>query len=120
MALHAFYIAILVLTTDFEITQGSPEFRSIPLDSGATFGTYACPSCHAYVYHTHSWFPQAVMPTAGTLDDTSWVQPRAHIYTKSKQPWVEIPEGIPQFPEMYEFEEIWPKDALERLGEIEI
>jgi hypothetical protein len=30
---------------------------------------------------------------AGTLDDTSWLKPTAHIWTRSKQPWITLPEG---------------------------
>ena len=29
----------------------------------------------------------------GTLDDTSWLNPTAHLFMRSKQPWVIIPEG---------------------------
>jgi hypothetical protein len=29
----------------------------------------------------------------GTLDDTSWLKPTTHFYTRSKQPWVILPEG---------------------------
>jgi len=30
---------------------------------------------------------------AGTLDDTSWLRPTRHIWTRSKQPWITLPEG---------------------------
>ncbi len=30
----------------------------------------------------------------GTLDDTSWLTPSLHIWTKSKQPWVPILEEV--------------------------
>jgi hypothetical protein len=30
---------------------------------------------------------------AGTLDDTSWVQPVGDTYTRSAQPWVKFVEG---------------------------
>ena len=30
---------------------------------------------------------------AGTLDDTSWVRPTTHYWTRSKQPWVILPDG---------------------------
>ncbi len=30
----------------------------------------------------------------GTLDDTKWLQPQVHLWTRSKQPWVIIPEGV--------------------------
>ena len=29
---------------------------------------------------------------AGTLDDTSWVRPTIHMYVRSKQPWLILPE----------------------------
>jgi hypothetical protein len=29
---------------------------------------------------------------AGTLDDTSWLRPAAHFWTRSKQPWVVLPD----------------------------
>lgn len=30
---------------------------------------------------------------AGTLDDTSWVRPTIHMYARTKQPWMIIPDG---------------------------
>ncbi len=108
----------MVLETDFAITDGKPELITMTLDSGAEFGSYACPSCRTYLFHTHSGYAGIIMPTAGTLDDTSWVVPKAHIYTKSKQSWVQIPEDIPTFTEMYEPENVWPKESLARLAEI--
>jgi hypothetical protein len=29
----------------------------------------------------------------GTLDDTSWLNPTTHFYTRNKQPWVILPAG---------------------------
>jgi hypothetical protein len=34
---------------------------------------------------------------AGTLDDTSWLRPTAHLWTRSKQPWVALPESSRSF-----------------------
>ena len=33
----------------------------------------------------------------GTLDDTSWLRLTAHIWTRSKQPWLPLPEGDRNF-----------------------
>jgi len=30
---------------------------------------------------------------AGTLDNTSWLRPTRHIWTRSKQAWVTLPDG---------------------------
>ena len=42
---------------------------------------------------------------AGTLDDTSWLRPTAHFWTRSAQPWVTLPEGDTRF-------ETQPADGL--------
>ena len=34
---------------------------------------------------------------AGTLDDTSWLRPTVHFWTRNKQPWVALPEGNQSF-----------------------
>ena len=34
---------------------------------------------------------------AGTLDDTSWLRPTLHFWTRSAQPWVVLPEGGTRF-----------------------
>jgi hypothetical protein len=33
----------------------------------------------------------------GTLDDTSWLRPTRHIWTRRKQPWIKLPEGDEAF-----------------------
>jgi hypothetical protein len=33
----------------------------------------------------------------GTLDDTSWLHPTIHFWTRSKQPWITLPEGDQRF-----------------------
>ena len=38
-------------------------------------------------------------PPTGTLDDTSWLTPAAHIWTRSALPWVAIPEHTANFPQ---------------------
>ena len=52
---------------------------------------------------------------AGTLDDPSSVAPDVHIYTRSKLPWVELPEGVPAFEVYYDVGELWPEESLSRL-----
>jgi hypothetical protein len=52
---------------------------------------------------------------AGTLDDPSGVVPDVHIYTRSKVPWVTLPEGAPAFDVYYDSKKLWPAASLERL-----
>jgi hypothetical protein len=37
--------------------------------------------------------------TAGTLDEPALFRPDMHIWTSSKQPWLEIADGLPQYAE---------------------
>jgi hypothetical protein len=51
----------------------------------------------------------------GTLDDSSDLNPQAHIWTKEKQDWVEIPDYLPAFEENYDAALLWPKSSLDRV-----
>jgi hypothetical protein len=52
---------------------------------------------------------------AGTLDDPSSVAPDVHIYTRSKVPWVELPESVPAFDDYYDSKALWPPESLARV-----
>ena len=64
-------------------------------DSGATVRRQFCPECGSPVF-TRLEMPGLMFIKAGTLDDTSELQPALHCYTKSKQNWVDLGE-IPGF-----------------------
>ena len=36
--------------------------------------------------------PPGYTVRGGTLDDMSWLRPTLHLFTRSKQPWVFLPE----------------------------
>ena len=50
----------------------------------------------------------------GTLDDPAQMPPDVHIFTRSKLPWVTLPEGVPAFEIYYETKKLWPAESLER------
>ena len=52
---------------------------------------------------------------AGTLDDPSTIEPDVHIFTKSKLPWVAIPDSAPAFDVFYDINAVWPAASLERV-----
>ena len=116
----AFNITVLVFVNDFALIEGKPDHFLTTTDSGAELSTYTCSSCRDNLYHTHPGYTGIVMPTGGTLDDRSWVQPKAHIYTESKQPWVQLPDGIPTFSEMYKLEDVWPKESIAKLSDTSV
>jgi hypothetical protein len=50
----------------------------------------------------------------GTLDVPSSLPPDVHIYTRSKLPWIVLPEGVPAFEAYYDSKALWPPASLER------
>ena len=40
----------------------------------------------------------------------------AHIWTKEKHAWLELPAHIPQSDEGYDRNKVWPRKSLDRLG----
>lgn len=58
-----------------------------------------CAECFTRLWSTSDALPGVVLVRAGTLDRSQELIPRAHMWIKRKQPWVEIPRDIPQWPE---------------------
>lgn len=67
--------------------------------SGHTSRQRMCPICHARVFNTNTARPGLVVLRAGTLDRSDEVDIVAHIWTKRKQPWIGIADGVPTWPE---------------------
>ncbi len=50
-----------------------------------------CPACGSRLFHRRAAYAETLNVKAGSLDDTSWLKPAGHIWTRSKQAWVAIP-----------------------------
>lgn len=50
----------------------------------------------------------------GTLDDPDAFPPDIHIFTSSKQPWVNLQGGAPAVPEYYDWRDYWSAESAER------
>ncbi len=90
----AFGMTLVVNEADFRLTQGEPKtFASKSAAGRAKRGAF-CPQCGTRIYHKSEARPGRVSVKPGTLDDTSWLKPDMHIWTRSKQPWVTIPDRV--------------------------
>ena len=65
-------------------------------DSGGSVKRQFCPECGSPVFSLVETSPGMIWVKAGTLDDTSSLLPSVHVYTKSKQDWVELGD-VPGF-----------------------
>jgi hypothetical protein len=58
-----------------------------------------CGVCHTRIFNTNSARPGIAVVRAGTLDRSNELIVTAHIWTRSKQPWLELPDGAPAWSE---------------------
>jgi hypothetical protein len=109
----AFVINILIETDRVELLAGDPQPVSVPRSGGKEQTIWRCPACQTALYSQYTT-PGVRFVRAGTLDDPESVAPDAHIFTRSKLPWVALPESVPAFNVYYDAEKLWPKESLAR------
>ncbi len=66
-------------------------------ESNHLFRLGFCNRCGTTVTWTNENRPGVHMITVGTLDDPNWVKIEMHIWTRSAQHWVVIPQNVDRF-----------------------
>lgn len=67
-------------------------------DSGRTVRMLGCAACGTKVWNEPLSSTSILVLKPGTLDDIGWAVPIGNIWTASRAPWVEIDEGLVNFP----------------------
>ena len=83
----AFALNMPLATASLKVTQGQPRGWRHVSPSGAAVVSRFCAECGCRIYGERAGRPETVNLRAGTLDDTSWLRPAAHFFTRSAQPW---------------------------------
>ena len=93
----AFSMALVLPDGACRLVKGEPRVVQRTADSGHLTIRWVCPDCGSWICgapRTSAATPGAVRAIrAGTLDDTSWLHATTHFWTRSKQPWIALPEG---------------------------
>ena len=97
----AFALNALVETDRITLLSGALEPVAAPTDSGRPHDIHRCRACRTAL-------------CVGTLDEPTRLPPDVHIYTRSKLPWIELPQGVPAFEAYYDTKALWPAASLER------
>jgi hypothetical protein len=113
----AFVINLLIEADRVELVEGDPQAVDVPRDDGSAQRIYRCPTCQVAIFSEYG-SPQVRFVRGGTLDEPSSVTPDVHIYTRSKLPWITLPESVPAFEAYYDMRALWPGESLDRLGAI--
>ena len=100
----AFVMNAVVEKAAVALLSGAP--RAVHFE-GTRHTAYFCDACGTYVWSEYAgsfgacWFVRV-----GTLDDPGSCPPDVHIFTSTKQAWVVLPEGVPQFDEFYDLKSV--------------
>lgn len=86
----AFGMSLTVPEEGFRLLSGTPRHWRRSSESGHGVDCAFCPNCGTRIYHRAERKPGTINIKAGTLDDTSWLDPAGHLWTDKAQPWVNL------------------------------
>jgi hypothetical protein len=110
----AFALNAIIETNRLTLLSGETHPSAMPTDSGQPHSIYRCQACGTALWSNYGSRNTLRFVRVGTLDDPAALQPDVHIYTRSKQPWIVLPDGVPAFEAYYDARQVWPAASLER------
>lgn len=110
----AFVINLLIEADRVASLSGTSQPVTMPLNGGSPNRIFRCLVCQVAVWSEYGGRSEIRFVRGGTLDDPFAAAPDVHIYTRSKLPWVRLPESVPAFDAYYDPKTIWPAASLER------
>jgi hypothetical protein len=111
----AFAVNALYEADRVETISGAAEAVTTPSESGKGQLIWRCPACRVALWSNYGGAGDAVrFVRVGTLDAPASLPPDIHIYTRSRLPWVRLPEGVPAVEAYYDSKALWPAESLER------
>lgn len=109
----AFVVNAQIETEAIVATGEAPVPVRMPTDSGRPHDVYRCVSCQTPLWSDYGGRPALRFLRVGTLDKPALLPPQAHIFTRSKLPWVELPAEM-SYEIYYDMAALWPPESLAR------
>ncbi|MGD2134055.1 MAG: GFA family protein [Maricaulaceae bacterium] len=110
----AFAINAVIEASNVKVLQGAPEAVEMTTESGRPHDIYRCPECRVALWSDYGRRRTIYFIRVATLDDPAALPPDVHIYTRSKLPYVGLPEGADVFEGFYNPREYWSEEAAAR------
>ena len=108
----AFAINMVIETKHVKLVKGRPVAISMKTDSGSPHDIYRCAKCQTALWSDYGRRKFLRFVRSTTLDKP--LAPDAHIFTRSKLPWLKLPKGVPAFKVYYNMKKVWPDASLKR------
>lgn len=100
----AFGITLLAAQAQLEIVRGTPARYDYTEDDGRRWIGAFCAQCVVRLWSESPQLREVRFVAAGTLDDARAFAPAAHVWIRSRQPWMPIPHGVPTFAQQPDME----------------
>lgn len=110
----AFAINGLIETDRLTLEGEAPVVVTMPTDSGRPHDVYRCAKCQTALWSDYGRRKVLCFLRIATLDEPHAIRPDAHIFTRSKVPWLTLPADQPAFDIFYDMETQWPAESLAR------
>lgn len=81
---------------DVTITGESKSF-TVTTDNANSYARHFCPTCGSRLFASNSGRPGMLTVHVGFLDDTSWFEPEAVIYTRTRPHWDITTDDAPNY-----------------------
>ena len=107
----------LIESDRVDLVRGVPEIVHTPSASGQGQKIARCSTCWVALWSHYAYAGIGDLVRfvrMCTLDEPDAVPPDVHIYTESKQNWVQIPKDTPSYTRFYSAKALWPSASLER------
>jgi hypothetical protein len=86
-----FSVFIAVPADSFEVKGDTlSAFATVGTDHGQETVRNFCSACGSPIFSTSPLLPNVTLIKAGSLDDSSWIEPQLEVWTSSKQPWAPL------------------------------
>lgn len=92
----AFSVIVAVPKGTLVMEGAQPDVYNDVGESGLPVLRSFCSKCGSPIFSDVAATPAMDWIKAGTLDDTSWLQPQANIWCDSAQAWVQMSDSIPR------------------------
>ena len=111
----SFALNAMIESNQVVVLHGDPMTVDTPSQSGLGQQIVRCPRCFVTVWsHYAGAGPVLKFVRVGAMDDPDRFPPDIHIFTSSKQPWVQLSDGVPAVPEYYDRKQHWRQESLLR------
>lgn len=110
----AFAVNGLIEADRIEIIGNEPRPIRMKTESGYPHDIYRCTECQSALWSDYGGRTWLRFLRLVTLQGSNDFVPDVHIYTRSKLPWIVLPEGARAFEEYYDVKKEWPAESAVR------